>query len=108
MCAVKVSKEMKIKMSSEVCRVKGYTVVVSGGNFELKDAGSRIPDPAVLVSCSPTKFLVPPTTLVRVRCRVRVHGSGLGFWNLAGRNKRFRGRIIGTLFLFTFVSLFVQ
>ena len=35
---------------------------------------------------SPTKSLVPPTILVRVRCRVRVHGSGLGlrFWNLVG------------------------
>ena len=33
-----------------------------------------------------------------VRCRVRVCGSGLGFWNLvgSGKNKRFSGRIIGT------------
>ena len=49
---------------------------------------------------SPSKSLVPPTMLVRIRCKVRVCGSGLGlgFWNLvgSGRNKRFSGRIIGT------------
>ena len=35
---------------------------------------------------SPTKSLVPPTILVRFRCRVRVRGSGLGpgFGNLVG------------------------
>ena len=33
---------------------------------------------------SPTKSLVPPTILVRVRLGVRVRGSGLGFWNLVG------------------------
>ena len=40
-------------------------------------------------SYSPTKFLVPPTILGRVRSRVRVRvrgseGRGLGFWNLVG------------------------
>ena len=38
---------------------------------------------------SPTKSLVPPTILVKVRCRVRVLKS-------SGRNKRFSGIAIGT------------
>ena len=36
---------------------------------------------------SPTKSLVSPTILVMVRCRVRVCGSGLGFWNLVGETR---------------------
>ena len=40
---------------------------------------------------SPTKSLVPPTILVRVRCRVRV-------LEYSGRNKRFGGRLIGRQF----------
>ena len=54
-----------------------------GGRYrENKQSGLRIRKPY-----SPTKFLVPPTILVRVG----VHGLGLGFWNLVGGTRDLAG-----------------
>ena len=72
---------LNLARSNDLLFTKGHhtATVAASGKTSGSRSGNRIRKPYSL-----TEFFVPPTTLVRVRCEVRVHGSGLGFWNLAG------------------------